>query len=135
MSRPPRATASQRLSRRQGPKALLLSCVIPVLNRLLAEYNPSLPRLSQAERQQRVRVVLHAGEVHYEANGCFGEALDVAFRLLDAARVKRALQETADPLILVVSEDIYSSVVRRCYDGIELSGSRYPPSRRPASVI
>ncbi|MGH3558002.1 MAG: hypothetical protein ACRDTK_11035, partial [Mycobacterium sp.] len=67
----------------------------------------------------RVRVVLHAGEVHYDANGCFGEALDVAFRLLDAARVKQALRETPDPLVLVVSGDIYSSVVRHGYDGID----------------
>jgi hypothetical protein len=33
---------------------------------------------------------VHAGEVNYDANGCFGEALDVAFRLLDAARVQVA---------------------------------------------
>jgi hypothetical protein len=121
----------------KAPKAFLLNRVVPVLNRLLAEYNASLPRLSQAERQLRVRVVLHAGEVHYDANGCFGEALDVAFRLLDAARVKRALRETADPLILVVSGDIYSSVVRHGYDGIDqqayhplvrvhVAGKRYP---------
>jgi len=75
--------------------------------------------------------------VHYDANGCFGEALDVAFRLLDAARVKRALRETADPLILVISGDIYNSVVRHGYDGIDqqafhplvrvhLAGQRFP---------
>jgi hypothetical protein len=75
--------------------------------------------------------------VHYDANGCFGEALDVAFRLLDAARVKRALREMADPLILVISGDVYSSVVRHGYDGIDyqtfhplvrvhVAGKRYP---------
>jgi hypothetical protein len=62
---------------------------------------------------------MHAGEVHYDANGCFGEALDVAFRLLDATRVKRTLREAAGPLILVVSGDIYSSVVRHGYDGLD----------------
>ena len=121
----------------KAPKAFLLNRVVPVLNRLLTEYNASLSRLSQPQRQLRIRVVLHAGEVHYDANGCFGEALDVAFRLLDAARVKRALRETADPLILVVSGDIYSSVVRHGYDGIDqqafhqlvrvhIGGKRYP---------
>jgi hypothetical protein len=80
---------------------------------------------------------MHAGEVHYDANGCFGEALDVAFRLLDAVRVKRALRETADPLILVISGDIYNSVVRHGYDGIDqqafhplvrvhVAGQRFP---------
>ena len=103
----------------QAPKALLLNRAVPVLSRLLTDYNASLPQHSQQQRQLRVRVVMHAGEVHYDANGCFGEALDVAFRLLDASRVKRALREMAEPLILVVSEAIYSSVVRHGYDGID----------------
>jgi hypothetical protein len=103
----------------QVPKALLLNRAVPVLSRLLADYNASLPRFGYPERQLRIRVVMHAGEVHYDANGCFGEALDVAFRLLDAVRVKRALRETADPLILVISGDIYNSVVRHGYDGID----------------
>lgn len=121
----------------QAPKAILLNSVIPVLNRLLTDYNASLPRASRAQRLLRVRVVVHAGEVHYDANGCFGEALDVAFRLLDAAQVKKALQVAADPLILVVSGDIYRSVVRHGYDGIDqcayhplvrvqIAGNRYP---------
>jgi class 3 adenylate cyclase len=103
----------------QAPKALLLNQAIPSLNRLLTDYNASLPPSSRPQRQLRVRVVIHAGEVHYDANGCFGEALDVAFRLLDASRVKRALREAADPLILVISGDIYSSIVRHGYDGID----------------
>jgi len=103
----------------QAPKALLLACAIPVLNQLLTDYNASLPRPARPQRQLRVRVVMHAGEVHYDANGCFGEALDLAFRLLDASRVKTALRETADPLILVISADIYGSIVRHGYDGID----------------
>jgi len=101
----------------QAPKALLLNGVIPALSRLLADHNASLPRSSRAQRQLRVRVVVHAGEVRYDANGCFGEALDVAFRLLDAARLKKMLRETAGSLILVISGDIYSSVVRHDYGG------------------
>jgi hypothetical protein len=103
----------------QAPKAMLLNAAVPLLGRLLGDYNASLPSRSQQQRQLRLRVVIHAGEVHYDANGCFGEALDVAFRLLDAARVKRALREIAGPLILVISEDIYSSIVCHGYDGID----------------
>jgi class 3 adenylate cyclase len=103
----------------QAPKVLLLSRAIPAFNRLLTDHNASLPRSSRTQRQLRVRVVVHAGEVHYDANGCFGETLDVAFRLLDAARVKRTLREAAGPLILIVSGDIYSSVVRHGYEGID----------------
>jgi class 3 adenylate cyclase len=103
----------------QAPKALLLNRAVPAFNRLLTDHNASLPRTSRTQRQLRVRVVVHAGEIHYDTNGCFGEALDVAFRLLDASRVKRTLREAAGPLILVVSGDIYSSVVRHGYDGID----------------
>ena len=121
----------------QAPKALLLNRVIPALSNLLADHNASLPHPSRLQRQLRVRVVTHAGDVRYDANGCFGEALDVAFRLLDAAPVKRVLRETANPLVLVISGDIYSSVVRHSYDGIDqrafhplvriqIAGRRYP---------
>ena len=121
----------------QAPKAVVLNRAIPMLSRLLTDYNDSLPRHSQQQRQLRMRVVMHAGEIHYDANGCFGEDLDVAFRLLDAARVKKALRETADPLVLVISEDIHRSVVRHGYDGIDheafhqmvrvqVAGRRYP---------
>jgi class 3 adenylate cyclase len=103
----------------QGSKVPLLSRALPTLNQLLTDYNASLPRLGRAERPLRIRVVVHAGEVHYDVNGCFGEALDVAFRLLDAPPVKKALRVAASPLILVVSEDIYRSVVRQRYDGID----------------
>jgi hypothetical protein len=121
----------------QAPKALLLNRVVPFFSRLLTEYNASLPRHSLAQRQLRIRVVMHAGEVHYDANGCFGEALDIAFRLLDAAHVKKALRAARDPLILVISGDIYRTVVRHRYDGIDqrtfhplvrvhVAGNRYP---------
>lgn len=103
----------------QAPKALLLVRVIPDFAQLLATRNADLPPGGRAERQVRVRAVMHAGEVHYDANGCFGEALDIAFRLLDAAQVKKTLRETASPLALVVSSDIYRSVVRQGYQGID----------------
>ncbi len=120
----------------QASTVLLLNQAIPTLGQLLADYNASLPCLGRRERQLRIRAVVHAGEVHYDVNGCFGEALDVAFRLLDAPPVKKALRVTASPLVLVVSQDIYKSVIRQRYDGIDqdtfrplvrvqLAGDRY----------
>jgi hypothetical protein len=103
----------------QAPKAVLLNRAVPVLNRLLTDRNASLAPASRPQRLLRVRVVVHSGEIHYDANGCFGEALDVAFRLLDDTPVKKALEMAADPLILVISGDIYRSVVRHGYDGID----------------
>ena len=121
----------------QAPKAALLKTVIPALSQLLTDYNASLPQASRAQRQLRIRAVVHAGEVRYDANGCVGEALDIAFRLLDATHAKKALQATADPLILVISDDIYRAIVRHGYDGIDqhtfhplvrvrIAGNRYP---------
>jgi hypothetical protein len=57
--------------------------------------------------------------------GYFGEALDVAFRLLDAPRLKNRLRQVVTPLVLVVSEDIYWSIVQHDYDGIP--GSAFEP--------
>lgn len=104
---------------RQAPKATLLGQAIPAFGRLLTDHNAGLPHASRPQRQLRVRAVIHAGEVHYDTHGCFGEALDIAFRLLDDAHVKEGLLAAAGPLILVVSEDIYGSVVRHGYDGVD----------------
>jgi hypothetical protein len=90
-------------------QALLLSHVIPAFGQFLAGYNASLP----PQRRLRVRVVLHAGEVRDDDNGCFGEALDVACRLLDAPEARAALRTAPAPLLLVVSGDIYQSAVCR----------------------
>jgi hypothetical protein len=81
---------------------VLLRRVIPAFALLLAEHNAGRP----LQYQLRVRVVVHAGLVHYDANGCFGEALDTAFRLLDAARVKQALRTAQAPLALVMSASL-----------------------------
>ena len=121
----------------QAAKPILLNKAIPALSQLLADHNASLPRAGRPHRQLRLRVVMHAGEVHYDGNGCFGEALDIAFRLLDASGVKKALRTAADPLALVVSGEIYQTIVRHGYDGIDpqafqpvirvhVAGHRYP---------
>lgn len=89
------------------PKTLLLNPVIPTLSDLLAD------------KGFRLRAVIHAGEVHYDARGCFGEALDIACRLLDAPALKAVLSRATRPLAVAVSDDFYFSVVRHGYDGID----------------
>jgi hypothetical protein len=97
------------------PKTLLLSKVVPMLDELLAGYAESHP-----EARLRLRAVVHAGEVHFDGHGWFGEALDVAFRLLDAPEVKKRFRASVRPLLVVVSDDIYTSVVRHGYAGIDV---------------
>jgi hypothetical protein len=96
------------------PKTVVLDTVVPKLAALLTEHNARY-----AENAFRLRVVVSAGEVTYDDNGPYGDALDVAFRLLDASGVKKMLKGTEDPMVLVVSEEIYDSVVRHGYEGID----------------
>src|SRR6266487_5218829 len=74
------------------PKPVLLTMLIPTLTTLVADHNEAAP---DPALRLRLRAVVHAGEVLWDGNGFFGEDLDVAFRLLDAPAVKRALREAA----------------------------------------
>ena len=60
------------------PKTLLLHPMIPVLSRLLIDYNLSLPAAQRNGCNLRLRAVIHSGEVHRDRNGPFGETIDVA---------------------------------------------------------
>jgi class 3 adenylate cyclase len=103
------------------PKTLLLDPLIPTLSALLSDYNARVSGMKRPEQKLRLRVVIHAGEVHDDGMGLFGEAMDVAFRLLDAPAVKKALRTTDAPLVLVVSEEIFLSIVSQDYLGIDQS--------------
>ena len=87
-------------------QARLVNLVLPAFGQLLTSYNANLPHPDRRDRQLRVRVVIHAGNVHDDDNGYFGEALDAAFRLLDAPLFKAALRETHGPLLLVGSASV-----------------------------
>jgi HD domain len=112
-----------------APGPVLLSRAVPYLSRLLISYNAGLSAEARTLRQLRIRVVVHAGGVNYDANGCYGEALDTAFRLLDAPDAKKALATTPGPLLLVVSEDVGRAVIRLGRDRPDLG-----PCQRQISV-
>jgi hypothetical protein len=94
------------------PKTVLLDRLIPFLAALLAEYNERVPHPAL---QMRLRAVVHAGEVHADDRGFYGESIEIAIRMLDSPPVKKALKETASPLVLVVSDEIHSSIVSHGY--------------------
>jgi hypothetical protein len=103
------------------PKTILLDRLIPQLTALLAEHNAAI---SGPPLQIRLRTVVHAGEIHDDGRGFYGDAIDVAIRLLDAVPVKKALKEaTTAALVLVVSDEIYSAIV--CQDYVD--GGSYRP--------
>ena len=96
------------------PITALLDTTIPTLSESVARHNERHPNCAL-----RLRAVLHSGEVHHDGRGRFGAALDLAFRLLDAPELKLKLRRTPrTSLALVVSDDIYWSVVAHGYEGI-----------------
>jgi hypothetical protein len=88
---------------------LVLNDVIPVFSQFLASYNVGLSRAGDRDRRLRVRIVVHVGDIHDDDNGCFGEALDAAFRLLDTPTAKMALKAAQVPLVAVISADTWEA--------------------------
>jgi hypothetical protein len=106
------------------PKPLIFSRLLPALLKLLVAYNSGISSADQA-RTLRLRVVIHAGEVHYDNKGPFGDDLDLAFRLLDAPQFKACLKKGTAPLAVVASDYIYQSIIRHGYAGI--NGDEFLP--------
>jgi hypothetical protein len=112
------------------PRTLLLGQLIPQLATLLVEHNATA---AEPALRLRLRAVLHAGEIHDDGWGFYGEDLDVAFRLLDSPSVRKALKnEQTFPLVLVISDEIHSGIVRHGYGGLgPCAGSiRVPVAKR-----
>lgn len=102
------------------PKTVLLDRFIPLLTELLVERNA---KVGNPARQIRLRAVVHAGEIHSDSRGFYGEAIDVAIRLLDSEALRSALRRLPDPLALVVSDEIHSGIVAHGY----VNGDGYHP--------
>jgi tetratricopeptide (TPR) repeat protein len=64
-----------------------------------------------AQEQIRLRMALHAGEVHYDEHGVVGRSVNLAFRLLDAEVFKDALARSAALLGVITSAWFYEEVV------------------------
>jgi class 3 adenylate cyclase len=97
------------------PKTLLLGSLMSELAAGLAAHNRGAP---PAERLL-LRAALHAGEIHHDPNGAFGNPIDVTFRLLEARNFKTYRRRSSAPLVMVVSGDLYRSVVWHGYPGID----------------
>jgi tetratricopeptide (TPR) repeat protein len=90
------------------PKSWLVTRLPVRLADSLARHNAACP---EPERI-RLRMVLHAGEVHPDAHGSAGTSINRAFRLIDAPAVKTVLRESPGVLALIVSDWFYDEVVR-----------------------
>jgi hypothetical protein len=85
---------------------------VRALDAVLAE---KAAMFSEAHRM-RFRLALHQGLCQQDENGWVGEAINTACRLVDTAPLREALTNAPDArMALIVSDDIYRSVIRHAY--------------------
>jgi tetratricopeptide (TPR) repeat protein len=92
------------------PKNLLVTDVPKALAAALDEHN----RAHEREARIRLRLAIHAGEVHRDEHGVAGTAINFAFRLLEAERLKQALAASTGVLAMIASQWFFEEVIRHC---------------------
>lgn len=86
----------------------LLTTVVDMLRAGLRRYNKAAADVARI----RLRVAVHTGEARHDGNGVVGEAVNHAFRILDARPFKDALNESGASLAVIVSQRVHDDVVR-----------------------
>lgn len=106
----------------ETPKAPFVDEVPLALVKALREHNTTHADAARI----RLRMALHAGEVTYDAYGVTATAVNLAFRLLDAAPLKSALAESPGVLAMITSGWFFDEVVRHSPAG---DAATYRPVR------
>ncbi len=91
------------------PAGALTGPLIPHLDAGLRRHN----KVASAAAAIQLRIALHAGQVHADDHGVTGQVLVHLFRLLDAPAFRQYAAASSAGLTLVVSDDLYASVIRR----------------------
>src|SRR6266496_3037764 len=89
-------------------KDLLVTGVLEELSVALHQHN----RQHGPPARIRLRMAVHAGEVHHDKHGVASTAINVAFRLLEAEVLKHELARTAGVLAVIASQWFYDEVIR-----------------------
>jgi hypothetical protein len=103
-------------------KNRLVTSLPEVLQEGLAAHNAKNP----PQGRIRLRLALHAGEVHHDENGPTSDSLLFVFRLLDATVAKEELARAGGDLVVIVSEWFFDNVIRHDSGA---SPGRYRPMR------
>jgi hypothetical protein len=90
------------------PKGLLVESLPFAMVTGLRRHNGAHPRPEQI----RLRMALHAGEVCYDEHGVTGASVNLAFRLLEADPLKRALAGSPGVLAVIASSWFFEEVAR-----------------------
>lgn len=90
------------------PKSWLTAKLPQTLVTALHEHNDA----HRAEAQIRLRLAIHAGEIHRDDYGVAGTALNFTFRLLGAEALREALSRSPGVAAVITSEWFFEEVVR-----------------------
>ena len=90
------------------PKILTVDRLPHRLTAMLRRYN----RTHAVSARMRLRMAVHAGEVHHDRNGLAAASVIHTCRLLDAQELKAALAHSDEFLALIVSDSFYTTVIR-----------------------
>jgi tetratricopeptide (TPR) repeat protein len=90
--------------------------IVDVAAGLIAELGKHNQR-HELEARIRLRIAVHAGEIHYDRNGIVGSALNFTFRLLEAHALKRALSRSSGVLAIIASQWFFEEVIRHTPTG------------------
>jgi tetratricopeptide (TPR) repeat protein len=89
------------------PKGVFVELLPGRLLAGLDEHNRQHP----VEERIRLRLSLHAGEIHYDDHGVVGRAVNLAFRLLDSPAFRDIAARSTGTLALIVSSWFFDEVV------------------------
>ncbi|MBP2320148.1 tetratricopeptide (TPR) repeat protein [Kibdelosporangium banguiense] len=88
-------------------KGVFVEKLPPALVAALRDHNAG----HRAEEQIRLRMALHAGEIHYDSHGVVGRAVNLAFRLGDSQTFREVMSSTDEPLAVITSQWFFDEVV------------------------
>jgi hypothetical protein len=96
-------------------KARLVADLVNEFSIALGQVN----RNRRPEERMRLRVALHAGDVHLDGTGYGGEAVVAVMRLVEADSLREALRTAPGDLAVIVSGQLHRDVVLQRYRGID----------------
>lgn len=100
------------------PKTTIDILLLSVVQRLDAALRRQ-HELASAIARIRLRVGVHAGEIHPDEHGLAGAALNHAFRILEAPEVKQLANYHKARLSIIVSSQVYDDVIRHAIGSID----------------
>jgi hypothetical protein len=99
------------LVRPEVPKPRLVDDLVREFGTALRRFN----RCRLPSERMRLRIALHAGEVHLDGTGFGGEAVITVMRLIEADALRTALKKAPNDIAVIVSEQLHHDVVLQCY--------------------